>query len=471
MACRIFYHTDNCDGCRQLSFISNPKSRCWSDKNNLKPYQVSKWNTKKFLFDCDICFHTFLKCPQDVSYGVWCPYCVNKKLCENKECETCFKKSFASHPKSKFWDYEKNENIIPRDVFLNSGKKCWFNCEICTHSFSIIICDVTREIKNTWCPYCANQKICVIENSEKICEYCYKKTFASHEKSKFWDYEKNKIHPSKLFLNSRKKYWFNCENCVHAFATRLSNVKNGCWCPYCSSPPKKLCLVNQDKICKQCYEKSFALHPKSKFWDYEKNKIHPSNVFMFSHDKYHFICEKGHKFFTAIRCITKNFSWCPHCVNKMEDLVYTFLDIFFDGEIVRQYKPSWCVSNMSKLKLPFDFFIPAFNLIIEIDGPQHFKQIKGWISYKYNQTNDLYKTKLAIDNGISILRIPCDFFDARNVFKTQTILFQMLENIKKYDSPRIILMTQSVDDSRYSYIENFDFSGGLPLLSKKSRVL
>jgi hypothetical protein len=68
------------------------------------------------LFNCDICNHAF-----DISLGhitqsnMWCSYCANRKLCDNKTCNYCFENSFASHPKSKYWNDANKLN--PRQVF------------------------------------------------------------------------------------------------------------------------------------------------------------------------------------------------------------------------------------------------------------------------------------------------------------------------------------------------------------------
>jgi hypothetical protein len=44
-----------------------------------------------------------------------------KVLCGKKECSTCYNRSFATHPKSKYWS-SKNE-VEPYQVLKNSNKK------------------------------------------------------------------------------------------------------------------------------------------------------------------------------------------------------------------------------------------------------------------------------------------------------------------------------------------------------------
>ena len=46
-----------------------------------------------------------------------------------------------------------------------------------------------------------------------------------------------------------------------------------------------------------------------------------------------------------------------------------------------------------------------YKLLLEIDGRQHFQQIKNWKSPEETQERDIYKMKLALEHGYSILRI------------------------------------------------------------------
>ncbi len=89
----------------------------------------------------------------------------------------------------------------------------------------------------------------------------YDKSFATHPKSEFWS-KKNKDLPKDVYKSSSKKYIFDCD-CGHEFVTSLNKISFNRWCYYCSKPPKTLC--NNDD-CKVCFNKSFASHPKSKFW-------------------------------------------------------------------------------------------------------------------------------------------------------------------------------------------------------------
>lgn len=60
----------------------------------------------------------------------------------------------------------------------------------------------------------------------------------------------------------------------------------------------------------------------------------------------------------------------------------------------------------------YDFYIPSENIVIEVDGQQHFT---GWgnnyLSLKEEKKRDAIKNQFCIDNFIKILRIKYDKID------------------------------------------------------------
>ena len=81
----------------------------------------------------------------------------------------------------------------------------------------------------SWCPYCANQKLCETDS----CKTCYEKSFASHPKAEYWSKE-NVDSPREVFLKSNIKCKFDCKDCGRAFEMRPQSVVSGNqWCPNC----------------------------------------------------------------------------------------------------------------------------------------------------------------------------------------------------------------------------------------------
>jgi very-short-patch-repair endonuclease len=97
-------------------------------------------------------------------------------------------------------------------------------------------------------------------------------------------------------------------------------------------------------------------------------------------------------------------SWCPLCINDTEQKLYQILLPLY-STIEFQFKQDWCKNIESNRHLPFDFCISENKIIIELDGPQHFRQIMEWKTPEEQQKQDLYKEKCANDNGYSTIRL------------------------------------------------------------------
>lgn len=96
---------------------------------------------------------------------------------------------------------------------------------------------------------------------------------------------------------------------------------------------------------------------------------------------------------------------CPQCTIKSSD----------GEEIIRQ----WLIEHniefepekrfkdcKDKYTLPFDFYLPKFNMCIEFDGKQHYDPCYGMERLKNVQYHDSIKNNYCANNGIKLLRIP-----------------------------------------------------------------
>lgn len=383
---------NDCIECFKRSFASHEKAQYFSVKNNISARKLSLSSHTKCWFDCNECKHEFETKLNNVSCGYWCPYCANRKLCDNDECNYCYNMSLASCILAIYWS-DKN-NVSARQIFKNSTKKIWFDCIKCGHDFESKPSDIKS--KNLPCPYCGRQKLC---NNEE-CNTCYDNSFASHIFSKFWS-DKNNITPRQAFKHSDEKYLFECDKCNHEFERCPRGIDKNLQCPYCSHIAKKLCDNNE---CITCYERSFASHEFSKKWS-DRNVANPRQVFKCSDIKYWFKCNDCNNDFESKPCkIIHSHYGCPICVNKTEHKLYNIL-IKIYSNIVRAKKFDWCIGNKKK-HYPFDFFLPDQNLIIELDGRQHFNDMKCWKNVAADQrSRDVYKMIKANENGYNMIRL------------------------------------------------------------------
>jgi very-short-patch-repair endonuclease len=93
---------------------------------------------------------------------------------------------------------------------------------------------------------------------------------------------------------------------------------------------------------------------------------------------------------------------CPLCINKTEGKIYNEIQKYYPS-IIQQFKQEWC-KNINCL--PFDFCIPEHNIIIELDGRQHFEIVNRFKNNPEEQQKiDKYKEQQANENNYSIIRI------------------------------------------------------------------
>lgn len=97
---------------------------------------------------------------------------------------------------------------------------------------------------------------------------------------------------------------------------------------------------------------------------------------------------------------------CPYCReskgNRLIRQLLTENKIKFDQE--KRFDDC-----RNKKPLPFDFYLPEYNVCIEYDGEQHSTVVEAWggeEGLKYRQYNDYIKTQYCESTGIKLLRIP-----------------------------------------------------------------
>lgn len=97
---------------------------------------------------------------------------------------------------------------------------------------------------------------------------------------------------------------------------------------------------------------------------------------------------------------------CPLCKNKSfgEKQIYKWLiDNSINFETQKKYDKC-----KNQRELPFDFYLPNQNILIEYDGKQHYIPINymgGVSEFEYRKQNDKIKTEFAELNKIKLLRI------------------------------------------------------------------
>jgi very-short-patch-repair endonuclease len=121
-----------------------------------------------------------------------------------------------------------------------------------------------------------------------------------------------------------------------------------------------------------------------------------------SNMKVWWICPtKKHSYKSSINSRCKINSGCPLCYNKTEGQLLDFLKKHYP-DVFTQLKLDNC-KNIYRCR--YDVCIPSLKIIIEIDGPQHFKQVSNWDPPEKTRKNDIYKMQKAEAEGYKVIRI------------------------------------------------------------------
>lgn len=280
--------------------------------------------------------------------------------------------------------------------------------------------NITRKSK-FYCKICKNELYTTIDNLINCncgCSYC------SH-KHRYTEKEIiNKLDLLGYDLISyggtiEKKSKIRHRKCGYEWDVLLEAIfQNASHCPYCNKrvPIKTLKdlnerIPNKDII---CIEYTHGVNRKS--------------LFKCS------IC--GNTWYAISKNVIRGLSGCPICCeSKLETEMRNILDKY-GIKHERQKSFSGC---RDKNILSFDFYLPDYNVCIEMDGKQHFEAVKyfgGEEKFKDTKNKDNIKTNYCIINNINIIRIP--YFCQNNI--EYTFLRAMFPY--KYSIREDIVLTQ-----------------------------
>jgi very-short-patch-repair endonuclease len=214
------------------------------------------------------------------------------------------------------------------------------------------------------------------------------------------------------YENNRKKVIITCKKHGEFLIRPLKHIQgNGC----------KKCGIERSAAKRKSttmefIEKSVSIYGDT--FDYSKVK------YIDNRTKVIIICKKHGEFLSRPNCHLSGYL-CPFCKKKTEAKLFENIVSKYSN-LLTQFKQDWC---KKKVKLPYDFCIPEYKIIIELDGPQHFRQVRNWSSPETQFENDKFKEECANQNGYSVIRLLQEdvYYDAYDWVKE---LCDAIEEIK-----------------------------------------
>ncbi len=330
--------------------------------------------------------------------------------------------------------------------YIGDSQKIRIVCKNCNNIF---VQSINHHKKGVGCPTCATekQKILYSHTNTQFIEKSIKIHGNKYDYSLI-EYKNNKIkvkiicpihgifeqtpvshykHGCRKCDNDRKSIpkitnniFIKRSNDIHnnEYDYRLVDYKNS------STKVKIICNVHGEftqtpnshlsgRGCQKCaYEKNGEnLALNTDIFIHNANKIHNisydySNVvYTRINKKVNILCNKCGLYFTQTPLHHLSGEGCPKCrSSKGEKKIRIYL---IENNI--QYIEQKIYENCKfKLNLPFDFYLPDYNMCIEFDGEQHFKVVDFWggeNGFKNIKIRDKIKTDFCKNNNISLLRI------------------------------------------------------------------
>jgi len=215
------------------------------------------------------------------------------------------------------------------------------------------------------------------------------------------------------YLDSKQRtIILKCSTCTEEWIESWENILIGQGCPFCAR--KRVSEFNNLQ----------TDYPElMEEWDYVKNKTLPSDYFPKSNKSVWWICSLcSNSYFTQISNRTQKDSSCPKCCeSKGEKSISKWLT---DNGIknIQEFRFENC---RDKRPLPFDFYLPDYNVCIEYDGEQHHTTRTNFFGGKEKleelKRRDKIKTKYCKDNDMFLLRIPHWDFENIEQILTETL--------------------------------------------------
>ena len=361
-------------------------------------------NTNKYLFVNFIEYKGIysvvkVKCLKNENHGEFIVKFSNVKNNEDRRRNSCCKKckkELLSNRNKLDYDLireriEIDGHVLISKQYENKNKKLEIKCPSCGNIFSMTYSN--------------------FHHNKQRCPKCIRKKQFDNQKLTY-DFVKNEIEKDGSYILLSTEYnscWEKLEiKCLkhdYIFYKDWHSFQQGKKCPKCGM---------KSRIEKQKHDIEYV----EEYISSNGNEL-LSTKYINNAEKLKIKCNKGHVFYMAFSTYISGHR-CPICnISKGEKRITEILDKY-DVEYITQKSFDDC---KFKNKLPFDFYLPSYNILIEYDGKQHYEIVEhfgGLDGFILTKIRDTIKDIYCKDNDIKLIRIPYwDFDNIENIINKE----------------------------------------------------
>lgn len=393
---RASHHLNGC-GCMNCFLIKQKKNQPKNKEDFIKKanlvhnliYDYSNSDyvdffTKISIF-CKKCNKYFLQSPNIHLNGCGCQSCgrishKKKLLKTNEEYIAAVKKKHNVDGEPLF-DYSKTK-------YIGSKYSIIVICKRCGIEFSQ---RAGNHLNGNGCKQCVITDRALKQRSNT---YDFiRKSKIIHSTPEIFDYK------DVNYVSNSIKVKIHCNICGNDFLITPLSLLNGHGCHKCAKKShREKVTKKQDLFISEC-EKVHKNYNNEPLYDYSKTDYKGTNYSIIV------TCKKCGKDFLQRAGHHLNGCGCTNCIKSKGEIYIENILISNNIKYNSQHRFKNC---RNKLPLPFDFYLPFYNICIEYDGIYHYEvknKFGGFDRLITQKHNDEIKTNYCCDNNIKLFRI------------------------------------------------------------------
>ena len=261
---------------------------------------------------------------------------------------------------------DRNYPLLPTQVTVFANRKAWWKCKDCRREWNTLISTRSGGSK---CPYCSG--------------YIFLKGFndlqTTHpEIASEWSEKNLPLKPDEVNAKSRKNVWWRCSKCGNEWKSVINARVKGTVCPVCA---EREVLAGYNDL---ATTDSQLLSE----WDYEQNKLKPTEVSRTSAKRAWWKCRHGHSWSMKINERTILKKGCRICEQEYLSLFPALAVSYYSNK--KGLKAE--LGSDRLLGVPLETYIPSEKLAIE--------------SGSADENIEIMKAYMCEQRGIRLIKLP-----------------------------------------------------------------